>query len=164
VVDVVDVQAILGGAGVSIGLNTDFRLILPSNATPRCGSSSRTELAESEPAMDRLPTIATWVTVIAGLYILANGASILARRRIYRSERKPTRGLEWRPLGLMQLWFGVAFLTGAVPRLVGLTSGWVLVFSIIALVPVAVGVKCRLSLRVPPETAVSLADGSDKVA
>jgi hypothetical protein len=66
--------------------------------------------------MDRMADIARWVTLLAAAFLVAQGLTTLARRRVLRGASDRGKALRWRPWGLMQVWTGLAILIGIVPQ------------------------------------------------
>jgi hypothetical protein len=79
---------------------------------------------------------ATWAALVAGILAGVNGAASLIRRQVTLPSLRPR--FRWRPHGWAQVLFGLFVLLETVPRLASGSDLLIVVFSVVALVPLAV--------------------------
>lgn len=99
--------------------------------------------------MAALVTGTTWVAFVVGILVLVTGAATLARREPVLPWLRAR--VEWRRWGGSQILLGVFVMLETLPRLAHGPALLVLVFSVVAFVPLAGGIMLlRLSQSARP--------------
>lgn len=92
--------------------------------------------------MDRSSEILAWAALSAGVVVLGLGGGALVSRRVFGFATKG-KSIRWRPYAWAQILLGTFVVVDTVPRLAGAPSGFVVVMSILAFVPLAGSVAAR---------------------